>query len=138
MQTAQEMQATAEAVSAVSDELDGLDRRSREIGAIVAAIKQIAEQTNLLALNAAIEAARAGESMAQVCSTGLQVITVVDVIAQAAAASKESGAPIVRHVEAIADLAQENFGAVQASSVAVADLKTMANELPAAVGVFRR
>lgn len=38
-----------------------LEKRSKEIGEIVATIAGIASQTNLLALNAAIEAARAGE-----------------------------------------------------------------------------
>ena len=43
------------------DQVETLGKRSKEIGAIVAAIDDIAAQTNLLALNAAIEAARAGE-----------------------------------------------------------------------------
>jgi methyl-accepting chemotaxis protein len=44
-----------------TDEINGLQERSLEIGTIVKVIREIAEQTNLLALNAAIEAARAGE-----------------------------------------------------------------------------
>nr|WP_124564348.1 methyl-accepting chemotaxis protein [Ectobacillus antri] len=45
-----------------SDAVIGLlNEKSKQIGAILEAIKGIADQTNLLALNAAIEAARAGE-----------------------------------------------------------------------------
>ena len=45
----------------VSEKINELGSRSREIGKIVSAIDSIADQTNLLALNAAVEAARAGE-----------------------------------------------------------------------------
>lgn len=45
----------------ISIQVDGLNKKSYEIGTSIQSIREIAEQTNLLALNAAIEAARAGE-----------------------------------------------------------------------------
>ncbi|MBY0262797.1 MAG: methyl-accepting chemotaxis protein [Phycisphaerales bacterium] len=55
------MQRIDEAVSQSAQSVQALGERGRQIGNVVATIREIADQTNLLALNAAIEAARAGE-----------------------------------------------------------------------------
>ena len=55
------MENIAKRVNESAQTVEGLGKRSDQIGAIVNTIQDIADQTNLLALNAAIEAARAGE-----------------------------------------------------------------------------
>ncbi|BCS55679.1 methyl-accepting chemotaxis protein [Geobacter sp. SVR] len=60
-QTVEGMNRIAERVKQTARQVEGLGKRSDEIGAIIGTIEDIADQTNLLALNAAIEAARAGE-----------------------------------------------------------------------------
>lgn len=59
--TVNEVKEMAKTVSESAGLITSLGTRSKQIGEIVAVIRDIADQTNLLALNAAIEAARAGE-----------------------------------------------------------------------------
>ncbi len=61
-QSADVIQALANAVNDASRLMEQLAQHSSEIGRTTKIIREISGQTNLLALNAAIEAARAGES----------------------------------------------------------------------------
>jgi methyl-accepting chemotaxis protein len=56
-----QMGTVQQAILAISNVMDGLNERSKEISGIVTAMTEIAAQTSLLSLNASIEAARAGE-----------------------------------------------------------------------------
>jgi methyl-accepting chemotaxis protein len=60
-QTIEGMNAIREATETAERVIQGLGKRTKEIGAIVDVIDDVADETNLLALNAAIIAAQAGE-----------------------------------------------------------------------------
>lgn len=62
LQVIQQMNTIHATVDDTAAVIRQLEKRSNEIGEIIAVITGIADQTNLLALNAAIEAARAGEN----------------------------------------------------------------------------
>lgn len=55
------VQQVVESASVVSEKLEILDERARNVGAVVVTIAKVADQTNLLSLNAALEAEKAGE-----------------------------------------------------------------------------
>ncbi|WP_028612234.1 methyl-accepting chemotaxis protein [Paenibacillus harenae] len=57
----EQMKSIHDTVAELAGVIQGLDRRSAEIGSILNVIAGIASQTNILSLNAAIEAVRAGE-----------------------------------------------------------------------------
>lgn len=60
-QTADEISEIGKSIQDAGRKLDRLSNLVKEVGSVVATIRDIADQTNLLALNAAIEAARAGD-----------------------------------------------------------------------------
>lgn len=65
--------------------IEEINKRSEEIGSIIAVIEDIAEQTNLLSLNASIEAARAGEAGRGFAVVAEQVKNLADQSVKAAA-----------------------------------------------------
>jgi methyl-accepting chemotaxis protein len=150
-QAAHEMRLTADAVSAVSDELEALAGRSREVGAIVLVIKDIADQTNLLALNAAIEAARAGEQgrgfavvadevrklAERTTNSTTEISSIVSSIQQEIGHSVESIGRCVQRVNGVATLSRSagdsmervRAGGVQVSEVVDAMSRSASTEM---------
>jgi len=106
--------------------LNNLSSVSKEIGTVVATIKEIADQTNLLALNASIEAARAGEA-----GRGFSVVAgeVKDLANQTALATKSIAEKISRmqHESASA------VDAIQQISQTIVDLNSYSQNVSAAM-----
>ncbi|MBM4131006.1 methyl-accepting chemotaxis protein [bacterium] len=95
-----EMERLVAAIRQLAGLVQGLDRRSREIGNVTGMIHKIAQQTNILALNAAIEAARAGEH-------GKGFAVVADEVKRLA----ESTAGETRNIDAIIGTLRQEIGA---------------------------
>ncbi len=93
------VQDTTKITKDIINDINELERESKAINTIIAAINEIADETNLLSLNASIEAARAGEA-----GRGFAVVS--DEIRKLAEQSSEAG----RQIGEIVSRIQERMG----------------------------
>ncbi len=107
------MKAISENMENTARVINGLGKRSQEIGRILEVIEEIADQTNLLALNAAIEAARAGEA-------GRGFAVVADEVRKLAERSVEAAKEIG---EVVGKVQQETTDAVDVARSGAAEAK---------------
>ena len=120
------MVAIAEHTRRVTETIDGLERRTREIGEILTTVGAIADQTNLLALNAAIIAAQAGEK-----GKGFDVVAeeIRDLAERTASSTKE----IADLIDTVQREAREAVDVVGQSAEAVAEGRRLAGDAAAAL-----
>lgn len=116
--TIAQMNSISGTVSHLSEIVEGLGARSRDIGHIIEEITSIASQTNLLALNAAIESARAGEH-------GKGFAVVADEVRKLAEQSAHSAQTIAG---LIAQIQEE-------TEVAVQSMATTTNEVTSGIDI---
>jgi methyl-accepting chemotaxis protein len=107
------MKAISENMENTARVINGLGKRSQEIGRILEVIEEIADQTNLLALNAAIEAARAGEA-------GRGFAVVADEVRKLAERSVEAAKEIG---EVVRQVQQETTDAVDVARAGAGEAK---------------
>ena len=93
------VQDTTKITKDIINDINELERESKAINTIIAAINEISDETNLLSLNASIEAARAGEA-----GRGFAVVS--DEIRKLAEQSSEAG----RQIGEIVSRIQERMG----------------------------
>jgi len=126
-----ETERSGEVMQKAQSAMDGISRRSAEIGDIIGVIDEIAFQTNLLALNAGVEAARAGESGRGFAVVASEVRTLAQ---RSAEAAKEIKALISASAHEVAEgvkLVGESGRALDTIASKVAEMDALAAEIAA-------
>ena len=121
----------AEEVARAVEVVSTLETDSRNIGAILEAIKGIADQTNLLALNAAIEAARAGEQ-------GRGFAVVADEVRKLAQSTQEATARIQEMISRLQDQAKDAVRVMEEGRARVEASVTQAGQAGDSLGKITR
>ncbi len=106
----------------VSEKMNEVTDRVKEITAVLTIISEIADQTNLLALNASIEAARAGEH-------GKGFAVVADEVRKLAERTQDSLDNINKMAKMIIQSVDETYKLVEKSSDGIRDVANSADEL---------
>ena len=106
----------------VSDKMNEVTDRVKEITAVLTIISEIADQTNLLALNASIEAARAGEH-------GKGFAVVADEVRKLAERTQDSLDNINKMAKMIIQSVDETYQLVEKSSAGIKDVADNAGQL---------
>ena len=106
----------------VSDKMNEVTDRVKEITAVLTIISEIADQTNLLALNASIEAARAGEH-------GKGFAVVADEVRKLAERTQDSLDNINKMAKMIIQSVEETYHLVEKSSDGIREVSNSAGKL---------
>ena len=106
----------------VSDKMNEVTDRVKEITAVLTIISEIADQTNLLALNASIEAARAGEH-------GKGFAVVADEVRKLAERTQDSLDNINKMAKMIIQSVDETYQLVEKSSAGIKEVADNAGQL---------
>lgn len=106
----------------VSDKMNEVTDRVKEITAVLTIISEIADQTNLLALNASIEAARAGEH-------GKGFAVVADEVRKLAERTQDSLDNINKMAKMIIQSVEETYNLVEKSSDGIREVASSAGKL---------
>ena len=112
--TVQRMHGISDFTNRTVEKMEGLNRRSDQIGSVVNTIREISEQTNLLALNAAIEAARAGEH-------GRGFAVVAGEVRRLAERTKSATGEIAGTIQAIQDETRQTLQLMEGGSSEVSE-----------------
>ncbi|MCD7984342.1 MAG: methyl-accepting chemotaxis protein [Desulfovibrio sp.] len=121
LRTIDNIKAVRERSLGLKQDMEDLDKQSRDIGTVLTLIRDVADQTNLLALNAAIEAARAGEA-------GRGFAVVADEVRKLAEKTMKATQEVASAIEAIQHGTDKSAATVEDAVAAIEEVTGMAQD----------